>query len=275
MRDTVKKAGELHLHIGTVRHGALRVGDAVELRVESGRRRQLRANHSVTHLLHQALRHRLGEHVTQKGSLVAPDRLRFDFSHPKPLTQEDIAAIEAEVNARIRDNGEVRTRLLTPERAVAEGALALFGEKYGDEVRVVAMGAADDPVRPYSVELCGGTHVRRTGDIGMFKIIGESAVASGVRRIEALTGAAAEAHVAGEEALLRQAASALRTARPSCRCGCRGWSRKIAGSSASWPRRDGRWRWPVRRPRLPMTAQAAAPAAQADRRCRLRGAAGR
>ncbi len=211
VRDTVKKAGELHLHLGTMRHGTLSVGDAVELRVESGRRRQLRANHSVTHLLHQALRHRLGEHVTQKGSLVAPDRLRFDFSHPKPLTQEDIAAIEAEVNARIRDNGEVRTRLLTPERAVAEGALALFGEKYGEEVRVVAMGAAEDPARPYSVELCGGTHVRRTGDIGIFKIVGESAIASGVRRIEALTGAAAEAHVAGEEALLRQAASALRT----------------------------------------------------------------
>src|SRR4051812_1841387 len=212
VRDTVKKAGELHLHLGTMRHGTLRVGDAVELRIDTGRRRQLRANHSVTHLLHQALRHRLGEHVTQKGSLVAPDRMRFDFSHPKPLTPEDIAAIEAEVNMRIRDNGEVRTRLLTPERAVAEGALALFGEKYGDEVRVVAMGAGDDPVRPYSVELCGGTHVRRTGDIGLFKIVGESAIASGVRRIEALTGAAAEAYIAGEEGLLRQAASVLRTA---------------------------------------------------------------
>jgi alanyl-tRNA synthetase len=211
VHDTVKKAGELHLHLGTVRHGMLRVGDAVELRVDSTRRRRLRANHSVTHLLHQALRHRLGEHVTQKGSLVAPDRLRFDFSHPKPLTPEDTAAIEAEVNARIRDNGQVRTRLLTPERAVAEGALALFGEKYGEEVRVVAIGAGDDPARPYSVELCGGTHVRRTGDIGLFKIIGESAIASGVRRIEALTGAAAEVHVAGEEAVLRQAASALRT----------------------------------------------------------------
>jgi len=211
VRDTVKKAGELHLHLGTLRHGTLRVGDAVELRVDGMRRRQLRANHSVTHLLHQALRHRLGEHVTQKGSLVAPDRLRFDFSHPKPLTAADIAAIEAEVNARIRDNGEVRTRLLTPERAVAEGALALFGEKYGEEVRVVAMGAADDPARPYSVELCGGTHARRTGDIGLFKITGESAIASGVRRIEALTGAAAEAHLASEEELLRQAAAALRT----------------------------------------------------------------
>ncbi|MGE0258178.1 MAG: alanine--tRNA ligase [Alphaproteobacteria bacterium] len=211
VRDTVKKAGELHLHLGAMRHGTLRVGDAVELRVDGERRRRLRANHSVTHLLHQALRHRLGEHVTQKGSLVAPDRLRFDFSHPKPLTQEDIAIIETEVNARIRDNAAVRTRLLTPERAVAEGALALFGEKYGEEVRVVAMGVVDDPARPYSVELCGGTHVRRTGDIGLFKIVGESAIASGVRRIEALTAAAAEAHVLGEEALLRKAASALRT----------------------------------------------------------------
>ncbi|HTT78164.1 MAG TPA: alanine--tRNA ligase, partial [Stellaceae bacterium] len=215
VHDTQKKAGDLHLHLGRVRHGTLKVGDAVELRVDGERRRQLRANHSVTHLLHQALRHRLGEHVTQKGSLVAPDRLRFDFSHPKPLSPEDIAAIEAEVNACIRDNDAVRTRLLTPEHAVAEGALALFGEKYGDEVRVVAMGratgAATDAMRPYSVELCGGTHVRRTGDIGVFKIVAEGSVASGVRRIEALTGAAAEAHLAEEEALLRQSAAALRT----------------------------------------------------------------
>jgi alanyl-tRNA synthetase len=181
------------------------------LRVDGERRRRVRANHSVTHLLHQALRHRLGEHVTQKGSLVAPDRLRFDFSHPKPLSAQDIAAIEAEVNDRIRDNGEVRTRLLSPERAVGEGALALFGEKYGEEVRVVAMGGAETDPRSYSVELCGGTHVRRTGDIGLFKIVGENSVASGVRRIEALTGAAAEAHLAHEENLLRQSAAALRT----------------------------------------------------------------
>jgi alanyl-tRNA synthetase len=212
--DTQKKAGDLHLHLGRVRHGALRVGDPVELRVDGDRRRRLRANHSVTHLLHQALRRRLGEHVTQKGSLVAPDRLRFDFSHPKPLSREDIAAIEVEVNACIRDNDDVRTRLLTPERAVAEGALALFGEKYGEEVRVVAMGPANGAERPYSVELCGGTHVRRTGDIGLFKIVGESSVAAGVRRIEALTGAAAEAHLVEEENLLRQSAAALRTSPP-------------------------------------------------------------
>ena len=168
----------------------------------------------MTHLLHQALRHRLGEHVTQKGSLVAPDRLRFDFSHPRPISAADMTAIEGEVNDRIRDNSEVRTRLLSPEKAVEEGALALFGEKYPEEVRVVAMGAGDgeaDGGRPYSVELCGGTHVRRTGDIGLFKAIGESSVASGVRRIEALTGAAAEAYLSEEEDLLHQAAGALRT----------------------------------------------------------------
>jgi len=215
VEDTLRKAGDLFVHQGSITHGTLRVGDAVELRVDRERRRKLRANHSVTHLLHQALRHRLGDHVTQKGSLVAPDRLRFDFSHPRPLSAADIATIEAEVNAQIRANAEVRTRLLSPESAVAEGALALFGEKYGEEVRVVAMGSAagakDSEIPPYSVELCGGTHVRRTGDIGFFKIVGESSVASGVRRIEGLTGAAAEAYLAGEEELLRQSAAALRT----------------------------------------------------------------
>jgi alanyl-tRNA synthetase len=208
--DTVKKAGGLHVHLAKVTHGALRVGDAVELRVDAERRRRLRANHSVTHLLHQALRRHLGEHVTQKGSLVAPDRMRFDFSHPRPVGGDEIRAIEAEVNDRIRVNGEVRTRQMTPDRAVEEGALALFGEKYGDEVRVVAMGANDNEPS-YSIELCGGTHVRRTGDIGLFKIVGESAVASGVRRIEVLTGAAAEAHLAEEEGILRRTAATLRT----------------------------------------------------------------
>ena len=212
VHDTVKKAGELYVHLGRLARGRLTEGEAVELRVDGDRRRQLRANHSVTHLLHQALRRRLGAHVTQKGSLVAPDRLRFDFSQPKPLTADDIRAVEAEVNERIRINAEVGTRLLTPDRAVAEGALALFGEKYGDEVRVVSMGGnLDDEGRPFSVELCGGTHVSRTGDIGLFKIVVEAAIASGVRRIEALTGAAAEAYLAEEEAILRQAAAALRT----------------------------------------------------------------
>jgi alanyl-tRNA synthetase len=211
VRDTIRKAGDLHVHLGNVTRGVLKEGDAVELRVDGRRRRRLRANHSVTHLLHEALRRRLGEHVTQKGSLVAPDRLRFDFSHPRALNPDDLAAIEAEVNERIRANSVVRTRLLTPDRAVAEGALALFGEKYGDEVRVVAMGGESDEDRPFSIELCGGTHVRHTGDIGLFKIVGETAIASGVRRIEALTGAAAEAFVTGEEGILRQAAAALRT----------------------------------------------------------------
>jgi alanyl-tRNA synthetase len=209
VRDTLKKAGDLYVHLGNVTRGVLKQGDPIELRVDGRRRRQLRANHSVTHLLHEALRRHLGEHVTQKGSLVAPDRLRFDFSHPRTVSPEDIAAIEAEVNERIRANSTVRTRLLTPDRAVAEGALALFGEKYGDEVRVVAMGGESDEDRPFSVELCGGTHVRRTGDIGLFKIVGEMAVASGVRRIEALTGAAAENFVTGEEGILRQAADVL------------------------------------------------------------------
>jgi len=211
VRDTIKKAGDTHVHLASVTRGGLKVGDAVELRVDGLRRRQLRANHSVTHLLHEALRRRLGKHVTQKGSLVAPDRLRFDFSHPRALSDEDILAIEAEVNERVRLNSAVRTRLLTPDRAVAEGALALFGEKYGDEVRVVAMGGASGDDKPFSVEFCGGTHVRRTGDIGLFKIVGETAIASGVRRIEALTGAAAEAFVAEEEGFLHEAAAVLRT----------------------------------------------------------------
>src|SRR5579864_1011882 len=213
VRDTQKRAGELIVHLGAVAHGTLKLGDAVELRIDDQRRTQLRANHSVTHLLHQALRRRLGEHVTQKGSLVAPDRLRFDFSHPRAMTAEDVQAVEAEVNKRIRENAEVGTRLMTPDRAIEAGAMALFGEKYGDEVRVVSMGEDHDDhaTHPFSVELCGGTHVRRTGDIGFFKIIGESAVASGVRRIEAVTGAAAEAYIDREEEFLQQAAGALKT----------------------------------------------------------------
>ena len=213
--DTQRKAGDLIVHLGKMRHGTLKRGDFVELRIDETRRTALRANHSVTHLLHQALRRRLGEHVTQKGSLVAPDRLRFDFSHPRALTGDDIRAIEAEVNSRIRQNSAVTTRLMTPDRARDAGALALFGEKYGDEVRVVAMGEEADAqgrgAQPFSVELCGGTHVRRTGDIGFFKIVSEGPVAAGVRRIEALTGTAAEEHVEQEQALLREAASALKT----------------------------------------------------------------
>ena len=164
----------------------------------------------MTHLLHEALRRRLGDHVTQKGSLVAPDRLRFDISHPKAISAEELRAIEREVNARIRVNSDVTTRLMTPDDAIEAGAMALFGEKYGDEVRVVTMGGADD--ERFSVELCGGTHVTRTGDIGMFKIVGESAVAAGVRRIEAVAGDTAFEYVADQDALLALAASELRTA---------------------------------------------------------------
>lgn len=203
--DTVKRAGVLFVHQGTVSRGRIAVGDVVELRVDGERRTRVRANHSATHLLHKALRNRLGDHVTQKGSLVAPDRLRFDISHPKPLSAEDIAAVEAEVNARIRHNSDVMTKLMAPDEAVAAGAMALFGEKYGDEVRVVSMGGED-----FSVELCGGTHVRRAGDIGVFKIVAEGAVGAGIRRIEAVTGIGALAHFEREEALLREAAGALK-----------------------------------------------------------------
>ncbi len=208
--DTQKRADTLFVHIGKVTKGTLKRGAVVELRIDGERRTRLRANHSVTHLAHEALRRRLGDHVTQKGSQVAPDRMRFDFSHPKALTGDDIRGVEADVNARIRQNGEVVTRLMSPEEAVEQGALALFGEKYGEEVRVVSMGGDDGGF--YSTELCGGTHVWRTGDIGLFKIVGESAVASGIRRIEVVTGAAAEAHVEAQERALGEAAAALKTA---------------------------------------------------------------
>ncbi|HSE77908.1 MAG TPA: alanine--tRNA ligase [Alphaproteobacteria bacterium] len=212
VRDTQKKLGDLHVHLGRVERGALKVGDVVDLRIDAVRRDRLRANHSATHLLHEALRRKLGQHVTQKGSLVAPDRLRFDISQPTPISAEDLRAVESDVNARIRANRDVRTRLMTPDAAVEAGALALFGEKYGDEVRVVSMGdeAGGEAENYYSTELCGGTHVRRTGDIGLFKIVSESAVAAGVRRIEALTGEAAREHMAQQEAQLHQAAAMLK-----------------------------------------------------------------
>jgi len=213
VRDTAKRADALHVHLGKVEKGTIKTGDAVELEIEHARRTRIRANHSVTHLVHEALRRVLGPHVMQKGSQVGPDRMRFDFSQPKAMTQEEIARVEAEVNALVRGNGEVSTRLMTPDEAIEAGALALFGEKYGDEVRVIAMGVEPkEQTRPFfSTELCGGTHVRRTGDIGLFKIVSESAVASGVRRIEVVTGPAAEAYVAEQERALKAAASALKT----------------------------------------------------------------
>lgn len=210
--DTSKPLGKIHVHQGRITAGAIAVGDTVRLDVDVVRRGQLRANHSATHILHAALRRRLGGHVTQKGSLVAPERLRFDFSQPRPLTADDVAAIEAEVNAQIRGNQSVSTRLMTPDAAIEAGALALFGEKYGDEVRVLSMGqfSGDGEAASYSVELCGGTHVDALGDIGVFKILSESAVASGVRRIEALTGEAARLALTEQEVRLKAAATALK-----------------------------------------------------------------
>lgn len=208
--DTSKPLGRLHAHQIRIDAGTVAVGDTVELKVDADRRDRVRANHSATHLVHAALRGRLGGHVTQKGSMVSEDRLRFDFSHPVALTAEDIAAVEAEVNAEIRANEQVSTRLMTPDDAVAAGALALFGEKYGDEVRVLAMGRSGKEGRNYSVELCGGTHVRATGDIGIFRIVSESAVSSGVRRIEAMTGEGARQWLVGREEALKAAASVIR-----------------------------------------------------------------
>jgi alanyl-tRNA synthetase len=208
--DTQKRAGSLFAHIGVVESGAVTVGTPVLAELDHKRRTAIRAHHSATHLLHEALRRRLGTHVAQKGSLNAPDRLRFDVSQPTPISRADLAVVEAEVNARIRENTEVTTRLMTPDAAVAEGAMALFGEKYGDEVRVVAMGEGE-PGRPaYSIELCGGTHVRRTGDIGLFRITGEGAVSAGVRRVEAVTGEAALALLAENERHLDEVAALLR-----------------------------------------------------------------
>jgi alanyl-tRNA synthetase len=208
--DTSKPLGRLHGHHTTIRSGTLKLGDAVQLSVDAERRGRVRANHSATHLLHAALRHRLGSHVTQKGSLVAPDRFRFDFSHPKPLSAEDIETVEAEVNRHIRENDRVITRLMSPDEAISAGAMALFGEKYGDEVRVLSMGRGSDA--SYSVELCGGTHVNALGDIALFKILSESAVASGVRRIEALTGEAARKWLTSREERLKEAAAVLKAA---------------------------------------------------------------
>ncbi len=208
--DTAKPLGRLHAHQAKVVSSSINVGDTVKLDIHVARRDAIRANHSATHLLHAALRKRLGSHVTQKGSLVAPDRLRFDFSQPTALTADDLAAIEAEVNAEVRGNEPVVTRLMSPDEAIEAGAMALFGEKYGDEVRVLSMGNANGG-KNYSVELCGGTHVRALGDIGLLRIISESAVSSGVRRIEALTGEGARQWLVAREEALKGAASLLKT----------------------------------------------------------------
>jgi alanyl-tRNA synthetase len=213
--DTQRFAGgRIFGHQYKAEAGTLKLGDAVSLRVDHARRSQIRANHSATHLLHEALREELGDHVAQRGSLNAPDRLRFDFSHGKGLSMEELSKVEAEVNAYIRQNSAVETRVMTPDDARAIGAQALFGEKYGDEVRVVSMGRAPTgkglDKETYSLELCGGTHVKQTGDIGLFVTLGDSASSAGVRRIEALTGEAARAYLAEQDRLLAEAALTLK-----------------------------------------------------------------
>jgi alanyl-tRNA synthetase len=209
--DTQKHLGRLWAHRTKIEAGEIAIGDAIHLVVDGERRNAIRANHSATHLLHAALRERLGTHVAQKGSLVAPERLRFDFSQPTAIDPARLAEVEADVNAYIRQNDAVSTRLMTPEEAIEEGAMALFGEKYGDEVRVVSMGRAPDGQSIYSLELCGGTHVGATGDIGLFKLVSEGAVSSGVRRVEALTGEAARAYLASRDEKLRETAAVLKS----------------------------------------------------------------
>ena len=214
VRDTFKRAGDVFVHVGTVEEGAIEEGKACSLRVDSVRRAAIRANHSATHLLHEALREVLGDHVAQKGSLVEPERLRFDISHPKPISQAELDRVEEIANAIVLRNEAVSTRLMAVDDAIAAGARALFGEKYGDEVRVVAMGSVDQAhgeTKPFSVELCGGTHARRTGDIGLVAVLGEAGVSSGVRRIEALTGTAARRHLNEQARHLRAAAQVLRS----------------------------------------------------------------
>ena len=212
--DTFKTPAGMFVHRAKVTEGTLAVGEALRMDIDHGRRRRLRANHSATHLLHEALRHVLGDHVAQKGSLVAPDRLRFDFSHPRAVSSEELAKVQDIVNDRVRMNSDVSTRIMTPDAAIELGALALFGEKYGDEVRVVQMGGDSGvPGRgAWSVELCGGTHVNRTGDISLLKIVSESAVAGGVRRIEAVTEAGALEWMDARESALMQAADILKVA---------------------------------------------------------------
>ncbi|ANL47010.1 alanyl-tRNA synthetase [Rhizobium phaseoli] len=211
--DTQKKGEGLFVHSGTVVEGAFKTGDAVVLTVDHARRSRLRANHSATHLLHEALREVLGTHVAQKGSLVAPERLRFDVSHPKPMTAEELKIVEEMANEIVLQNAPVTTRLMSVDDAIAEGAMALFGEKYGDEVRVVSMGTGlhgTKSNKPYSVELCGGTHVSATGQIGLVRILGESAVGAGVRRLEAVTGESARAYLAEQDDRVKTLAASLK-----------------------------------------------------------------
>ena len=214
VRDVQKKGDGVFVHLGTVEEGTVKTGAPVLLAVDHTRRTRLRANHSATHLLHEALRQVLGTHVAQKGSLVAQDRLRFDFSHPKPISDAELAEVETMANEIILQNAPVTTRLMAVDDAIAEGAMALFGEKYGEEVRVVSMGTAlhgDKTGKSYSTELCGGTHVRQTGDIGLVRILSEAAVASGVRRMEAVTATDARAYLDEQDRRLKAVAATLKT----------------------------------------------------------------
>ena len=208
VRDVQKRAGDVHVHVGELVSGSAKLGAAAKLHVDATRRKAVMANHSATHLLHAALRNVLGEHVTQKGSLVEADRLRFDFSHSAPVTAAQLEAIEDQVNAVVRQNTAAEIKVTTPEKAIEAGALALFGEKYGDEVRVLSMGQGEG--KAYSVELCGGIHVERTGDIAVFVITSEGGVSAGVRRIEAATGAEALAYLKGRARIAEDLAESLK-----------------------------------------------------------------
>jgi alanyl-tRNA synthetase len=212
--NTQRKLGDLFVHEALVEEGKLKIGHSLELTVDHARRSAVRANHSATHLLHEALRQVLGDHIAQKGSLVAPDRLRFDFSHPKPVNDDEVERVEEIANAVLLQNAPVVTKLMAVDEAIESGARALFGEKYGDEVRVVSMGRplnGEGANRAFSVELCGGTHVERTGDIGVIAVLSEGAVAAGVRRLEAMTGDAARRHLAGQSRKLQEVAGLLKT----------------------------------------------------------------
>ena len=211
--DTLKKGDGLFVHFAEITEGRLKSGDPVTLEVDHARRGRMRSNHSATHLIHEALREVLGTHVAQKGSLVAPERLRFDVSHPKPMSQEELKEVETIANDIVVQNARVSTRLMSVDDAIAEGAMALFGEKYGEEVRVVSMGTArrgPKTGKPYSVELCGGTHVSETGDIGLIRILSDSAVGAGVRRIEALTGEAAREYLSQQDERIKTLAGILK-----------------------------------------------------------------
>jgi len=193
--DVQKRAGDLHAHIGTL-SGTVKIGDVAHLSVDAENREKTKCNHSAAHLLHEALRRVLGDHVAQKGQMVDGERIRFDISHPSAITREELSRVEDEVNAVIQQNKLAETKLMNPDEAIAAGAVALFGEKYGDEVRVLSLGdPLDESPKAYSVELCGGTHVERTGDIALFKITGEGAVAAGIRRVEAVSGEAARQYL--------------------------------------------------------------------------------